>query len=323
VTVPDGPDIMHWTFPLPIRVKGARNIYTIHDLVPLRLPYTSLDMKRRTLGTLRGIAASADHIVTVSEASKRDIVSLLGVPEEKVTNTYQAVELPEALTKMPVDMARGSVEGAFGLSFGNYWLFYGAIEPKKNVMRILDAHAMAKNDLPLVIVGRNGRTYEKEVGRIRALLGDPRRAGRIRRHEYLPFEHLMLLLKGARALVFPSLYEGFGLPVLEAMLMGVPVITANSSSLPEVAGDAALLVDPCDVGQIADAMDRLAGDDALRASLVRKGAEQVQRFSPERYLQRLEEGYRRALGDTRHSPGRGLRPPAANRTALRDAAAGP
>jgi glycosyltransferase involved in cell wall biosynthesis len=306
VTVPDGPDVMHWTFPLPIRVKGSKNIYTIHDLVPLRLPYTSLDMKRRTLGTLRGIAATADHIVTVSEASKRDIVSLLGVPEEKVTNTYQAVELPESLTSMPADMARGSVEGAFGLAFGNYWLFYGAIEPKKNVGRLVEAYLASGSTLPLVIAGKQAWRIQHELG---LLYEDDQRIApqfeadegvqiytrrlrdRVILLDYVPFRLLMALVRGARAVLFPSIYEGFGLPVLEAMSMGAPVMTSNVASLPEVVGDAALKVDPYDVPAMAETIRRLEADADLRAELSVRGPRQAAVYSPAAYGKRLVDLY--------------------------------
>jgi glycosyltransferase involved in cell wall biosynthesis len=302
ITVPEGPDIMHWTFPLPIRVKGSKNIYTIHDLVPLRLPYTSLDVKRRTLGTLRGITETADHIVTVSEASKRDIVSLLGVPESKVTNTYQAVELPPAFTQMPAEQARGSVEGAFGLSYGNYWLFYGAIEPKKNIGRLIEAYLASGSELPLVIVGREGWCIPQELGllygyeqRVAPLhAGDEgtpilgrRLRDRVMLLDYLPFRLLMALVRGARAVLFPSLYEGFGLPVLEAMSMGTPVLASNVASLPEVVGDAALLVDPYDVRAIAEAIAKLEADADLSADLSARGPKQAALYSAEAYRARL------------------------------------
>ena len=98
------PDILHCTYQMPLRAKGSCNIYTIHDLVPLRLPFTTLDNKRQTYKLLRKIAAEADHIVTVSENSKRDIVQLLGVPEERVTNTYEAVEFPRELVERSEDL---------------------------------------------------------------------------------------------------------------------------------------------------------------------------------------------------------------------------
>jgi glycosyltransferase involved in cell wall biosynthesis len=296
--LPDA-EVFHRTSPLPIRMRGVANVVTIHDVIPLTLPHsTAIDLKhyRRIM---KATLKDADAVFVISEHSRRDLLSFFDVPPERVVVTYQTVDIPASLRQIEGEELQRRLRADFDLVRGGYFLFYGAIEPKKNVMRILDAHAMARSGLPLVIAGRNGWLYEQEVRRIRGLVRDPKKASRIRRYEYLPFQQLMLLLKGARALVFPSLYEGFGLPVLEAMLMGVPVITSNTTSLPEVAGDAALMVDPADAGQIADAMDRLAGDDALCATLVQKGHVQVQKFRPELYLQRLESGYRQALGQGR------------------------
>src|SRR5215207_1478994 len=122
------PDILHCTYQLPLRAKSACNIYTIHDLVPLRLPFATLDNKRQTYRLLRKIAAEADHIVTVSENSKRDIVQLLGVPEERVTNTYEAVEFPRELVERSDDLVAEQLRGSYQLEFQNYLLFYGALE---------------------------------------------------------------------------------------------------------------------------------------------------------------------------------------------------
>jgi glycosyltransferase involved in cell wall biosynthesis len=299
---------MHWTFPLPIRAKGAKNIYTIHDLVPLRLPYTTLDVKRRIIATLRGIADRADHIVTVSEASKRDIVNLLGVPEDRVTNTYQAVELPERLVSMPEEMARAAVEGTFGLSWGNYWLFYGAIEPKKNVGRLIEAYLASGSPHPLVIVGKQAWKVRQELGLIyeddHRVMQEPewtdgvqvfsrRMRDRVILLDYAPFRLLVSLIRGARSVLFPSLYEGFGLPVLEAMSLGAPVLTANVASLPEVVGDAAVLIDPYDVRAIAEAIQALDAHESLRAELSRRGPRRAATFSNEAYDRRLAEMYGR------------------------------
>ncbi|MGE0260074.1 MAG: glycosyltransferase, partial [Alphaproteobacteria bacterium] len=121
------PDIMHCTYQMPLRAKGTCNIYTIHDLVPLRLPFATLDNKRQSYRLLRKIAAEADHIVTVSENSKQGIVSLLGVPEERVTNTYEAVEFPPELTERTDDVVAEQLRGSYQLEFQNYLLFYGAL----------------------------------------------------------------------------------------------------------------------------------------------------------------------------------------------------
>eukprot|EP00913_Durusdinium_trenchii_P026878 g25213.t1 len=147
-------EIAHWTYPLPVRLKQAANIYTIHDLVPLRLPYTTLDNKKEYYRVVRDIAQRADHIVTVSEASKRDIVDLLDVPEERVTNTYQSVSLPEAILSRSYDEVAAEVEAIFGLEPNKYFLFFGAIEPKKNVGRIIEAYLASQSKFPLVVIGQ-------------------------------------------------------------------------------------------------------------------------------------------------------------------------
>jgi glycosyltransferase involved in cell wall biosynthesis len=308
VTLPDGPEVMHWTYPLPLRVTGARNIYTIHDLVPLRMPYATLDVKRRFLGTLREIVSSGDHIVTVSEASKRDIVNLLEVPEERVTCTWQAVSIPDAMAKKPEALARAEVKGVFGLDWQQYWLFFGGIEPKKNVARLIEGYLASGSPHPLVICGRQAWQAKQELALLYEddlrVMNDPgppdgiqslarKLRERVIMLEYAPFRLLVSLIRGARAVTFPSLYEGFGLPVLEAMLLGTPVLTANVASLPEVAGDAAILVDPYDTRAIAEAIQALDRDDGLRADLAQRGPKQAALFSEEVYSKRLRAMYGR------------------------------
>ena len=240
------PDILHCTYQLPLRAKQACNVYTIHDLVPLRLPYATLDNKRLIYRLLRKIAAEADHIVTVSENSKRDIIQLLGVSEERVTNTYEAVDFPSRLLERPDDVVAEQLASSYGLDFQGYLLFYGALEPKKNVARLIDAFLLSAVDIPLVITGAGGWGNQTEARAIEDLRNEDRLQGRRRIYhfEYVSLPMLVTLIRGARAVLFPSLYEGFGLPVLEAMLLGTPVLTSRTSSLPEIAGDAALYVDP-------------------------------------------------------------------------------
>ncbi len=293
------PTLMHWTYPLPIRVPRARNIYTLHDLVPLRLPYTTLDHKRRYWRLHKLLARQADHIVTVSEASKRDIVSMLGVPEERVTNTYQAVHIPPKFTEVPMAQVAAEVAGSFGLEAGRYWLFFGAIEPKKNVGRMIQAFLASGVDGPLVIVGKKAWKSETELrllfdDHIRWIVQDGaalRTRHKIILLDYAPFRLLVNLIRGARAVLFPSLYEGFGLPALESMLLGTPVITSDTASMPEVVGEAALRVDPYDVSALVDAIQALDRDPALRARLAHDGPLRAALFSPERYAERLAALY--------------------------------
>ncbi len=289
------PDILHCTYQLPLRAKRARNVYTIHDLVPLRLPYATLDNKRQTYSLLRKIAAEADHIVTVSEHSKRDIVQLLGVDEARVTNTYEAVEFPRELVERPDDVIAEELRGSHGLEMQQYLLFYGALEPKKNVGRLIEAYLLSGASIPLVITGAGGWGNRAEVKMIEGLRAEGRAPGtpRIHHFEFVSFPMLVTLIRGARAVLFPSLYEGFGLPVLEAMLLGTPVVTSRASSLPEIAGDAALYVDPYDVDDIADAIKTITADEGLRAELSRLGRAQAELFSVARYRERVTALYER------------------------------
>ncbi|WP_374675006.1 glycosyltransferase family 4 protein [Ideonella sp.] len=294
VRLPGPADLMHWTYPVPVRIRGMPNVYTLHDLVPLRLPYTTLDRKASYLALVKWVARTADHIVTVSEASRRDIIELLGVPEDRVTNTYQAVHIPREFAEMSDAEVADTVGTNFGLEPRGYFLFFGSIEPKKNVGRIVEAFLSAGTGSQLVIVGARAWRSAEETRLLDAL---PSGDNRVRRFDYVPFPMLVQLIRGARAVVFPSLYEGFGLPVLEAMSLGTPVIGSTTSSVPEVAGDAALLVDPYRAHDIAQAIRQIDADDDLCFELSRRGRLQAERFSPAAYGQRLREVYR-GLGIT-------------------------
>jgi glycosyltransferase involved in cell wall biosynthesis len=289
------PDILHCTYQLPVRAKGACNIYTIHDLVPLRLPFTTLDNKRQTYRMLRKIGAEADHIVTVSEHSKRDIVELLGVDEKRITNTYEAIEFPREFVERSDEVVAEQLRGSFGLSPQNYLLFYGALEPKKNVQRLIDAFMLSAVDIPLVITGAVGWGNKAEAKWLKEMREEerarPHESRRIHHFEYVSVAMLVTLIRGARAVLFPSLYEGFGLPVLEAMRLGTPVVTSRTSSLPEIAGDAALYVNPYETDDIARAIKTIAADAGLRSELAERGRAQAELFSVERYRQRVAALY--------------------------------
>jgi glycosyltransferase involved in cell wall biosynthesis len=287
------PAIMHWTYPLPIRLVGSRNIYTLHDLVPLRLPYASLEDKRYYDALVRACAREAAHIVTVSETSRNDIIELLHVDPARVTNTYQPSVSPVGRDPERIDER---LRHLFDLERDGYFLFFGAIEPKKNVGRLIEAYLEADIASPLVIVGPEGWDAEREL----RLLGDAHGTAlggsqRIRRIDYLPRALLGDLVRGARAVLFPSLYEGFGLPVAEAMGCGVPVMAGRAGSLPELVGDAALLVDPYDVGAMAAALRQLDTDDALRAKLARLGPIRAARFSMANFQQAIKDVYQAVL----------------------------
>jgi glycosyltransferase involved in cell wall biosynthesis len=283
-------DVLHLTAPLPIKIRGAKTVLTIHDLVPIRLPYTTSDNKREFIDRVRAGAKLADLVVTVSEASKRDIVSILGVDPERVAVTGQPSDIePLSATEstiLPHTLAR------YGLERNQYGIFVGAIEPKKNVRRLIDAFLDAHETMPLVIVGQKAWKWEGEIGDLDQRLGDAARR-RIRLVGHVPRDDLRKLLAGARLLAFPSLYEGFGLPPLEAMLMGCPVLSSNAGGLAEVCGGAALVVDPFDTDSIRRGIAKALGDEKLRAELREAGYIQAAKFSADKYVSRLAEAYSR------------------------------
>lgn len=296
IRLPERPDLAHWTYPLPVQVRGRPNIYTLHDLVPLRLPYTTLDHKRNYLRLLRRLQRSADHFVTVSECSRRDLIDILGIEPERVTNTYQSVDIPAALRNKPEAEVAAEVERLTGVGFGEYFLFWGSIEPKKNIGRMIEAYITSGVKAPLVIVGAQAWKSGSELQLLGGGAGQSVRAAQnVVRLSYLPFNLLVSLIRGARGALFPSLYEGFGLPVLEAMQLRTPVLCSNTASLPEVAGDAALMVDPYDIGALTAAIRRLDADADLRTELRERGVGQAERFSPAAYRDRLGALYRRLV----------------------------
>ncbi|MDN4632342.1 glycosyltransferase family 1 protein [Sphingomonas sp. PsM26] len=287
--MPNPPTIMHWTYPLPLRVAGARNIYTLHDLVPLRLPRASLEDKRYYDTLTRACVTRGDHIVTVSEKSRSDIIELLGADPGHVTNCYQASDMP--VLRDPQALA-GRLRRLFDLDLEGYFLFFGAIEPKKNLGRVIQAYLEADLETPLVIVGAEAWHADRELKLLgtahgRQLPG----VDRIRRIDYVPRALLTDLLHGAKASLFPALYEGFGLPALETLAAGVPLLSSTTGALPEVAGAAALAVDPYDVDAMVAALRRLDTDAALRARLSEQGPAQAALFSRAAFAERVRQLY--------------------------------
>jgi len=288
--VPNPPTIMHWTYPLPLRLAGARNIYTLHDLVPLRLPRASLEDKRYYDMLTRACVKRGDHIVTVSEKSRADIIELLGADPDRVTNCYQASDMPPL--RDPAALS-GRLRRLFDLEMKGYFLFFGAIEPKKNLGRVIQAYLEADLDTPLVIVGGEAWHADRELKLLgiahgRQLPG----VERVRRIDYVPRALLTDLLHGAKASFFPALYEGFGLPALETLAAGVPLLSSTTGALPEVTGEAALAVDPYDVDAMVGAMRRLDQDGVLRDRLAAQGPAQAAKFSRAVFAERVGQLYR-------------------------------
>jgi glycosyltransferase involved in cell wall biosynthesis len=268
-------------------------VVTIHDCIHLRfpeyLPNRMAPLYARVM--MRQAARRAARVLTVSQASKLDILHYLHMPAEKVD--VVANGLDEALASAPDAATLARVADRYQLTTP-FVLYAGNIKPHKNVDRLIEAYAILRRrgmtDVDLVIIGDNLSKYPE----LRRLVQRFQLHPHVRFLGFVPGDTLAALYRLARAFVFPSLYEGFGLPPLEAMAAGTPVVTSNVSSLPEVVGDAALLVDPMDAGAIADAMARLLTDDALHSELSRRGPARAREFSWDIAAQQVHAVYQAA-----------------------------
>jgi glycosyltransferase involved in cell wall biosynthesis len=267
-------DIFHSNFYPPL-IKKGKSIVTIYDMS--FFAYSALQTKA-VQGFRNKVLESyhrASKIITISNFSKTEILKFLDIPEEKIEVIYPGVTVNEPKYS---NSDEEKLLSKYQLS-GSYILFVGTIEPRKNIDVLLKAFEILlqkhKDRYELVIVGRLGWKYEEFLRKLRS----SRAQSRIRMLGYVPDNDLPFIYKHASLFVYPSIYEGFGLPVLEAMANEVPVITSNLSSLPEVAGDAALLVNPHDEEQIAEMIDKVLSDSELRRQLIKRGRERVKKFS--------------------------------------------
>jgi glycosyltransferase involved in cell wall biosynthesis len=281
--LPDPPALMHWTYPLPLVLPGVPNLVTVHDLIPLLRPELTGIRPGRMERLLRAVIAQAACVVTVSETVRADIVRRLDVAPERVVNLFQAVDLPPALLAASDAAADPCPSGSF--------VCVGSVEPRKNVGRLIAAHGLSGSRRILVLIGPDGAGA---AGELTALAGHPC-PERVLRLPWTAQPQLVRALRAARAVLFPSLAEGFGLPIAEAMTLGVPVLTARGGATEEIAGGAALLADPLDVAELAQAIGRLDRDDTLCAGLVAAGRDRATLFSVEAYGLRLDELYRRVM----------------------------
>jgi len=266
---------------LPL-VHPRRCVVTVHDLGYHYHPEAhTLSQNLYLRWSTRFNAHSATRVLADSQATRQDLIALYQVPAAKIQVVYPGRD--ETLAPV-TDAARlAAVRGRYGVT-ERYLLYVGTLHPRKNLVRLIRSFARllgsgvqlaGLDTLQLVLAGQKGWLYDEIVAEVRRL----HLAERVVLTGFVPDSDLPALLSGAQAFLFPSLYEGFGFPVLEAMACGTPVVCSNRSSLPEVAGEAALQVDPLDTEALAAAIERLLVDEGLRQELARRGLAQIERFS--------------------------------------------
>ncbi len=282
------PDICHYTNFLAPVFENRPYVVTIHDMgLEVLRDAHPLAKRLYTRRLIPLVARKAKLIITNSEYSKWEIVRHLGIPEDRVRVTPLAAS--SEFQPVPVTPRNP------------YFLYVGNLEPRKNVERLIEAFArIPQKEYQLIVVGDRWYQGGAAEQRARSLSLN----GRVRFLGYVPRQGLPALFSGATALVYPSLLEGFGLPIIEAMACGTAVITSNNSSMREVAGGAALLVDPRNVREITDAMVRVAEDAACRTELERKGLQRSADFSWKRTAQLTLDVYKEIVELPQHSPPR-------------------
>ena len=290
-------DVLHSPDFIPPLYATVPTVITVHDLAFLHWPHFLTAASASYYGQIDRAAKHAKHIIVPSEHTKQDLIAQLGVPQANVSVIYEAAD--ESFVPLPLEPTRAEVCRRYGLP-EQFILFVGTIEPRKNVDGLLRAfhHLRAKygkDDVALVIVGGQGWLYHEVLELINQL--DLRQAayllGRV------PDEELHKLYVAARCHVHAAHYEGFGLTPLEAMACGTPTIVSNNSSLPEVVGDAALLVNPNNWEEIAVAIHRLLTDDDLHADLSQRGLDRASYFSWERAARHTLDVYRQVKASPR------------------------
>ena len=281
---------LHYSFPL-ITFR-AKKVVTIHDMTFFKFPKYHQIIKRYYFSFfIHLVARMADKVISLSESTLRDFISLTSARKDKVSVVHLGVDW--ATSSFPRERAE-LVKKKYGID-GKYLLFVGMIEPRKNVGNLILAYdklLKVNKDYHLVIVGKKGWGYRKVFN----LIDDLRLHDRIIFTGFVEEEDKPFIIRDAKIFVYPSMYEGFGIPVLEALSLGIPTITSNVSSLPEITGGAALLVDPANVDELYLGMKRLLEDETLYQELKKKSVLQARKFSWMKTAQKTIELYRCVAG---------------------------
>ncbi|MBE9116455.1 glycosyltransferase family 4 protein [Lusitaniella coriacea LEGE 07157] len=290
----DSPDLINGTDHFVYPCKKSLKVMTIHDLTFLKYPeYASPIVKKTYKNRVQKCLQWTDSIITFTNSTRKDICKYFNFDSERIFVTPQASRYENfVLESQQIEILKKTVNYDFSQP---YLLFVSTLEPRKNIINLIRAFNSLKKDRPikhhLILIGQKGwdeKLIFTEIER------SPYRDC-IHHLDYLSDELVALFYSQAEVFVYPSFYEGFGLPVLEAMTLGAPVITSNTSSLPEVAGDAALLINPHNPIELADAIFRVIQDSHLRQMLIQKGKERAKSFSWEKTAKATLNAYRETL----------------------------
>lgn len=265
---------LHNGFGMPLE-KTCPTIVTIHDLIPLIMPeYCGSPYRENFIANIAQTAKNADKIIATSVCTKNDIIKLLKVPPKKISVIYQGID--RAFRPLNKEAVKKDLLSIYNID-RDYILYVGGFNPRKNLTGLVEAFSLIQEEVPwnLLIVGQEGKRYNE----VRKLAEKITPQGRVIFSGYIPDQGLPLFYNGAKVFVYPSLYEGFGLPPLEAAACGTAVILSNAASLPEVMGDNAIYVDPHNKEDIANAILTLYRNEALRLTLARNGLDHSRLFS--------------------------------------------
>lgn len=272
-------------------LKRVPQVVTVHDVQPLLFKNNVPLMRHLSFKyRLPLVFRCAKKLIAMSENTKKDIIRHYGISESAIEVVYEAIDAEHF--KPPAAKEKAGILDKYALIDGRYFLYVGSVLPSKNIETLIDAFGAIGKDYTLVIAGsRPDALYNRRLSSmVRQRLNSS-----IRFLDYVPYDELPALYNGACALVLVSLIEGFGLPPLEAMASGTAVIVSNRGSLPEITGQAAIIVDAVNAGGIAQAMTRLVSDNTLRAALIKKGLEHVRKFSWRRAAARILEICKEAI----------------------------
>ncbi len=275
--------------------KNCKFVITLHDVIPYRMPETVSDRYLKIFSEeIPDIISLCDGIITVSEFSKMDIMKSFGIPSDKIFVTHLASE--DIYKPMDKNICKNYLNKFYSINT-KFILYVGGFSPRKNIVGLLDAFSKVSKqikDLNLIIIGQHGLSYELYKNRAAKLnISD-----KVLFPGFIPVEHMPIFYNASELFVYPSFYEGFGLPPVEAMACGIPVIASNITSLPEVLGDSALLVNPNDIDCLSQSMYNVLTDNKLKSSLVKKGLLRASSFSWNKTAEDTLDSYNKIIKNT-------------------------